>query len=101
MGIAFETKFKEKFNIVENKVTYYPINLWHDYKRKLEKSINVKAEKYIIPYCLDIIQDFKPDIIRLLGSEKVFGLIYNIPIIIHLQGFYQRIITRAFLSDYH
>lgn len=92
LGIAFETKSKEEFNIVENNVTYYPINLWHDYKRKLEKSINVKAEeKYIIPYCLDIIQDFKPDIIQIFGSENVFGLIckyeHNIPIIIHLQGF--------------
>ena len=36
-----------------------------------------------------VINDFKPDIIHIFGSEKSFGLVSlhtNIPVIIHIQG---------------
>ena len=90
LGIAFEYPaccFKENYE----GVSYYPINIWNSLNRKCIKYFSlVKAEeKYLIPRCLKIIEDFKPDIIHVFGSENCYGLLTkytDIPIIIHMQG---------------
>jgi glycosyltransferase involved in cell wall biosynthesis len=44
---------------------------------------------YFLSAFSDIINDFKPDIIHIWGSEAPFGLIYScttIPIVLHIQG---------------
>ena len=89
LGIAFEHTdlvFKKEID----DVTYYPINAWTSMRSRLEKKIQVESEeKYIIPKCMDVITDFKPDVIHIFGSEWSFGLITQhtkVPVVIHMQG---------------
>lgn len=75
-----------------NETRYYPVyipspkgkiaQLAHRWKKPIH------GEAHIQPY-LDIIHEFKPDVIHIFGSEGVFGLIISkvsIPCIIHIQG---------------
>lgn len=74
--------------------TYYPILKKSRRKSPLGTIINgfsgkIESEKRIIPSLLDVIEDFKPDIIQVFGTEGVFASIQNhthIPVVIHLQG---------------
>ena len=89
LGIAFEhTDLLLKKEI--DGVTYYPINAWTSLRSRLEKKVQVESEeKYIIPKCMDVIADFKPDVIHIFGSEWSFGLIAQhtqVPVVIHMQG---------------
>lgn len=48
-----------------------------------------KHEKLAIPALVDIVNDFRPDIIQVFGSENIYGLITNyvsIPVVLHIQG---------------
>lgn len=89
LAIAFEHD-DNKFKIIKEKVTYYPI----DSNRRLFQKIKIKlgfAEESdaLIKRAIEIINDYKPDIIHVFGSENSFGLIakyVNIPVVIHLQG---------------
>jgi glycosyltransferase involved in cell wall biosynthesis len=59
------------------KIFYY----WYGYKKE-------KADIYLSEF-LDVIRDFKPDIIQIFGIESPFACILGhtaIPIIVHLQG---------------
>lgn len=50
-----------------------------------KKDIELRIKKY-----LEIIDDYKPDIIQIFGAESDFGMIINkvnIPVVIHMQGF--------------
>lgn len=89
LGIAFEHTdhiFKKEID----DVVYYPINAWTSTLSRLEKKAQVKSEeKYIIPKCMKVIEDFNPDVIHVFGSEWCFGLIAKhtqIPVVIHMQG---------------
>jgi len=56
------------------------------YKRLTNATDDIKINSYITR----VIDDFKPDIIQIFGSENPFGLIIkqqNIPVIIHIQGY--------------
>lgn len=51
--------------------------------------IRIGKDKIIIADCLKVIEDFKPDIIHVFGSEWGFGLVekyVDIPVVIHMQG---------------
>lgn len=86
LGVAFEFN-DTQFSYEREGVVYYPIceqkkslifRLWR--KKREDKKVNS---------CLKIINDFKPDLIQIFGSENDYGLICNftdIPIVIHLQG---------------
>ncbi len=71
---------------------YYPVYI-PPTKGKIKNLVTrwrtpIQNENDIQPY-LDIIHQFKPDIINIFGTEGVFGLITSktdIPCIIHLQG---------------
>ena len=82
LGIAFpwENNFKQECGII----TYYGVksikrSFWR-YKLKEEKSLcQIKT----------IINDFKPEIIHVFGTEQIFGLAAtcsSVPVVIHLQG---------------
>lgn len=86
LGVAFYFP-DNTFKYVNEGVSYYPIMsekkslLWKIFKKK-DKNRNVT--KY-----LEIIEDFKPDIIQIFGSENDFGLLckyIDIPVVIHMQG---------------
>lgn len=89
LGIAFEHQDR-CFRIERNGVTYYPINVWQTKWQRIKRKLIYKTEENrIIPACIKVIEDFKPDIIHIFGSEWCFGLLSfytNIPIVIHIQG---------------
>lgn len=91
LGIAFEHK-DEVFKKEKDGVTYYPISsfinrrILDNIKSRFSLSIE---EKLLISDCLTVIDDFKPDVIHVFGSEWCFGLLSyytDIPLVIHMQG---------------
>lgn len=89
LGIAFEHSDK-CFKVIREEVTYYPINVYQTKINKFKHRFYFKSEEeLIIPACLKVIADFKPDIIHVFGSEWCFGLVTQftkIPVVIHMQG---------------
>lgn len=89
LGIAFEYN-SIKFKDVIDGVTYYPINVCCDRWNRIKKEFTIShEERLLIPACLKVVKDFKPDLIQCFGSEWCFGLIaqyVNIPVVIHMQG---------------
>lgn len=80
----------EPFRVEQENVSYYPISIdkskLNRFKRVFSK---IEQEASHVNAFKSIIDDFKPDIIHIFGSERTFGLIgqyTNIPTIIHLQG---------------
>ncbi|MCF0055162.1 glycosyltransferase [Dyadobacter sp. CY356] len=78
--------FKDKLG----HVTYYPISLYNTYLKKLKHNLfydkydGIETNAY-----KQVVDDFKPDVIHIFGSEQGFGLIHkvtDIPIVIHIQG---------------
>jgi glycosyltransferase involved in cell wall biosynthesis len=92
LGIAFKWSNTGGQQFKIGKTTYYPIkrNLS---KNKIKNLINrwspsINDAENIEQY-LEIIKQFKPDIIHIFGTESNFGLIVSktsIPCIIHIQG---------------
>lgn len=85
LGIAFESD-KYLPNKVIDSVNYYPIVGDFSFKEKLNQS---NKQSKLLSKSLEIINDFKPDIIHLFGSESWYGLLIDntqIPIVIHMQG---------------
>lgn len=78
------------WRIKQNKTTYYPIALYNTKLKKLKHHLFYrKYDKIELSYFLNVISDFKPDIIHVFGTEMSFGLLSNhttIPIVIHIQG---------------
>lgn len=78
------------FKVKQGKTTYYPISIYNTALKKIKHNLlynrydNFEVKKY-----LKVIDDFKPDVIHIFGSEQSFGLItqhINIPVVIHVQG---------------
>ena len=91
LGIAFLLPKKEN-KIQEGQVTYYPI--LQKKKSIIEKQIyywggyKYKTDDYLVEM-LEVIKDFKPDLIHLFGLESPFVYILehtNTPVIVHIQG---------------
>ena len=85
LGIAFESD-KYLPNKVIDSVNYYPIIGDFSFREKLNQS---NKQSKLLSKSLEIINDFKPDIIHLFGSESWYGLLVDhtqIPIVIHMQG---------------
>lgn len=97
LGISFlleDSEFKKEIN----GTTYYPVSNHSTirtkvisrlkYRKNSTKLFKNSDEQYVGRY-LDVINDFKPSVIHIWGTEKNFGLICNhtkIPVVIHLQG---------------
>lgn len=89
LGIAFEYSEEVDKKII-NGVTYYPMTPHYTFleKRKSKKTWEVNCSK-LIKLSLKVIDDFKPDIIHVFGSEWPFGQITKftkVPVVIHFQG---------------
>lgn len=89
LAIAFEHRGNGEKRIID-KVTYYPINttynIWE--RQQLKVSWNIVIRK-TLDKALAIVNEYKPDVIHVFGSEWCFGLIANytnIPVVIHMQG---------------
>ncbi len=89
LGIAFEYNSK-KFKDTIDGIDYYPISVCCNRREKLRKEFTLShEEKLIIPECIKIIEDFRPDIIQCFGSEWCYGLVAQytqVPVVIHIQG---------------
>lgn len=90
LGIAFEhtdSCFKKE---CEN-VTYYPMNSQMTFKDKFLAKFDLSYSWQILrSKVLNVVADFKPDIIHCFGSEWPFASIASeveVPVIIHMQGF--------------
>lgn len=82
LGLSFEYSETGKFN--ERGVSYYPICL--------EKSGSPKERiKQLMPHLINVVEDFKPDIIHCFGTERWhYGLLaskVDVPVVIHMMGY--------------
>ena len=70
--------------------TYYTIpNKRTRIKTFIDRHFNTFDDRELVASCLEIINDFRPDIINIFGTEKGFGLLREktqIPVVVHLQG---------------
>jgi glycosyltransferase involved in cell wall biosynthesis len=89
LGLCFfhpDKTFKSKIG----NTTYYPISLYNNRARKLKHYFRYRySDAKEVEKFVEVIEDFKPDLIHVFGSEASFGLIAkhtSIPVIIHLQG---------------
>lgn len=98
LGIAFELQ-GEKEKIVQEGVTYYPLSLpGGSFIDKIKgvlcsEKTYVEMERKRYPLYEDILrkplENFKPDVIMVFGSEMPFGLVASltsIPVVLHIQG---------------
>lgn len=87
LGIAFYFGNSYKKDKVDN-VTYYCLPNNNESIHCLFKDKKKREQERISQY-IKIIDNFKPDIIQIFGSENDFGLICNhtnVPVVIHIQG---------------
>ena len=86
LGIAFLTERVFEFKIKESNTIYYPIHT--STQSKIWNNLVEGVFKYKSFVC-KIIDDFKPDLIHLFGTEQWFSYIptiTRIPCVVHLQG---------------
>ncbi len=75
------SKVKNVVKIEQGNVSYYIFPAKYAYKRSKEKKY-----KKELNYCMEIINEFSPDLIDIYGTENFYGLIgglTNIPVIIN------------------
>lgn len=92
LGIAFEMQNQPSKVRLEN-TTYFPMSSdYHGSLRKKIRSILLSPQKkdcQNVRKYIKIIEEFKPDIIEIFGSESSFGLVakyIKIPVVLHIQG---------------
>jgi len=89
LSIAFEHK-DDRFKVEQGGVIYYPMKTIRSASDRLKRKYDANSEStQVIQACIKVIDDFKPDIIQVFGSEWCWGLLYKytkIPIVLHLQG---------------
>jgi glycosyltransferase involved in cell wall biosynthesis len=102
LGLAFFHGTDAEKKVI-NQTTYYPILKQSGMKNPLKTLYNnwrVKSidQEYLGQF-LNVIEDFKPDVIHVFGTEGFFGLVQDhtlIPVIIHLQGLINPILNSYF-----
>ena len=92
-GVELGIAFPHSSSIGKTKVdgvTYYPMRRSRSLFVKVDRFFRISRQDRIeLELCKQVIDDFKPDIIQVFGTESSFGLIANetdIPVVIHLQG---------------
>ena len=97
LEISFITKWNQAEGIfLQDGITYRPINPFYSSGELLFRLRRMLcpvayAEKKIVSEMLRIIEDVKPDVIHIHGTEKCYGLVSefvrDIPVAISIQGF--------------
>lgn len=98
LGIAFELKGEHE-KVVQDSVTYYPLALPGSSLKDKIKGVFCSEQSYVAmerrryPIYENILrkplEDFKPDVIMVFGSEMPFGLVASltdVPVVLHVQG---------------
>lgn len=97
LGVCFYTNsIPELIKEEQENVAYYLLPRPHKtVKYIFETIVNTseissrKHEKLAMPALLKVIEDFRPDIIQIFGSENIYGLIAGyttVPVVLHIQG---------------
>lgn len=90
LGIAFEHSDSIDKKKTDN-VTYYPMNINYGAMTKMKAKSNPLFKwTQLKQRCLSVVEDFKPDIIQVFGSEWPYGDLVNdvsVPVVVHMQGF--------------
>ncbi|RZK24851.1 MAG: glycosyltransferase family 1 protein, partial [Flavobacterium sp.] len=98
LHVAFYHNIKEKF--VYKKATYYSIAREDGFISRLRARVtgHIKDSQDLEKY-LEIIEEVKPDIIHIHGTENSFGCIVsntNIPVVLSVQGIISGIVNKFF-----
>lgn len=92
LGISFISQNKDDMMLQKENVTYYPLYIRRNFIEKINDTYSVRQyDKVAVQKYLEVIENFKPDLIQIFGSEWNFGLVKqftDIPIVIHIQGFW-------------
>lgn len=86
LGVAFHFGSENKRYDTDG-VSYYTIA--GDTRNAIAKLLTPHKPDHNVARYLEIIEDFKPDVIQIFGSENDFGLITahtKVPVVIHMQG---------------
>ncbi len=71
-------------------VTYYPMRRPQSWTAKADRFFRIaRQDRLELELCKRVVDDFKPDVIQVFGTERSFGLIAretDVPVVIHLQG---------------
>lgn len=93
VGFAFFTGSKADGRKTVGGVEYFPVFNPFDSRRGRVKKLLpggfAREDKYLLNKYSDIVEDFRPDVIVVFGSEHSFGLVAEktqIPVILHVQG---------------
>lgn len=74
----------------QRNVTYYPMRRPQSLLAKANRFFRISSQDRLeLDLCKRVVDDFKPDVIQVFGTESSFGLIARetgIPVAIHLQG---------------
>lgn len=106
IGFTYLSDMSDKY-VDEEGTTYYPVRAKvKSFKEKIFNALYPRNAKYEmlraeanIKSFRTVVEDFKPDLIHIFGSEQCYGLIAkytDIPVVIHLQGIINAY-TNAFL----
>ena len=86
--VSFMSEKHSDVKVIDG-VTYIPIlSNWSSVERKFRSYWDVFVEK-MLPIAKRIIEDYKPDLIQVFGTEWPFGQIAaytDIPVVIHIMG---------------
>jgi glycosyltransferase involved in cell wall biosynthesis len=90
LGVGFVHGKKNLNKFTYENATYYGMpSKGGRIKKFIDRHFNNLNDDELIKYCLEVVNDFKPDVIHIFGTEEAFGLIcdkVNVPVVIHLQG---------------
>ncbi len=92
LGIVFLTGSPEDAPRSVEGVKYYPVFDPTDNRKARIKKLffgHKSADKYLVSKYLEVVREFKPDVIQVFGSEHSFGLVAehtNVPVVLHVQG---------------
>ncbi len=92
LGIVFLTASPEDAPRRVAGVDYFPVFDPSDNRKGRIKKLLLGhggADKYLVAKYLDVVREFKPDVIQVFGSEHSFGLVArhtDIPVVLHVQG---------------
>lgn len=93
LGIAFSMNGEPR-RAEKDGVVYYPVPNPYNRSRsdRMMKFVfgNRKETSWLLSHYLEVIKNFRPDVIEVFGSEHLYGLVSEytpVPVVLHLQGF--------------
>lgn len=95
--VAYGNISPEKKDVEESgRLKIIPINICRYTKRQIIKDMMTyqEVDAFVLAESLKIVEENKPDLIHIFGSEWSYGLLsnrVNIPVVIHIQGLWSQI----------